>query len=224
MSRVVVAMGGQKGGAGKSTVALSLAVAWQEAGVEVDLVDVDPQRTLGTWFTHRPEVETGGAMTLSCPVEDELIEVVKQLAARPGDGIVLVDLDGRNSVSQRAAMVCAHIFLVPVRAGVADVWALGDMLPLLEEALAYNPVLQARVVLNSMDRTHLAREVRGALRSVPIQVLDTELGYRVAYREAVAVGQGPTNYAPDDKAAREVRSLMRELTDISQSMARQVEP
>jgi cellulose biosynthesis protein BcsQ len=102
---------------------------------------------------------------------------------------------------------------------VLDVWALGDILPLLETAREYNPRLESYIVLNSMDRTQIARDVRAALRNVPIKVLDTELGYRVDYREAVAFGQGPTNYAHDSKAAREVRALVRELLVISQKLA-----
>jgi chromosome partitioning protein len=219
MALQMIAIGGQKGGAGKSTVTSALAVAWREEGVAVYLVDADPQGTLATWFAQREEEEEG--LSLVRAKDDVLKDVLDRLRKDVKDGVVLIDLDGRNSRAQRIAMVLCDVFIVPVRAGAPDLWALGEMYPLWEEARRHNPRLQVRVLLNGMNRTQMAREVRAALRVEPVEVLDSELGDRVDFREAIAVGEGPTKTAPHEKASREVRSLMRELESLTARVAKE---
>lgn len=216
MAQKIIAVGGQKGGAGKSTLVLSMAVAMAEAGIPVTLVDADGQGTLTTWFQdYSASAHDGHApMTLQRVEEAGVRALLMQLGARTEPGVVWVDLDGRNSAAQRAAMTVANVFLIPVRPGAADVWALGDMITLIEQALALNPALTARIVLNAMDRTQLARDVRASLRDVPIEVLGSELGYRLDFRESMGAGEGPTLYRPTEAAAHEVRALLKELLTV----------
>lgn len=214
MAHKIIAVGGQKGGAGKSTLVCSLAVALAQAGDRVVLVDADAQGTLTTWYQSYEEgAHEGGQVSLMRVNEHNVRATLEQLRAQEGEhSIVLVDLDGRNSAAQRAAMVVADLFLMPVRPGAADVWALGDMILLIEQAMALNPRLVSRIVLNAMDRTQFARDVRNSLRQVPIEVLGAELGARLDYRESMGAGEGPTLYKPDEKAAHEIRALLKELT------------
>lgn len=214
MTQKIIAVGGQKGGAGKSTVVLSLAVALAEAGTRVILIDADSQGTLSTWYQSYKEGAPAGfaQMTLQRVGEADVRTLLEKLRAQDGEGgLVLVDLDGRNSAAQRAAMTVVDLFLIPVRPGAADVWALGDMIELVAQAAQLNPRLTSRIVLNAMDRTQFARDVRASLRDVPIDVLNAELGYRIDYRESMGAGEGPTLYKPDEKAAHEVRALVKEL-------------
>jgi cellulose biosynthesis protein BcsQ len=108
-------------------------------------------------------------------------------------------------------MTVVDLFLMPVRPGAADVWALGDMIELVELATQLHPRLTPRIVLNAMDRTQFARDVRASLRDVLNDVLNAELGYRIDYRESMGACEGPTLYKPNEKAAHEVRALLKEL-------------
>ncbi len=214
MGYKIIAFGGQKGGVGKSTIVASLALALGDTGMQVHLVDADEQGTLSTWFTAHAAQTPDTALTLEQVDGEELRPALMRLRQADQTGVVLVDLQGHNSKAQRAAMTVADLFVIPVRSGPPDIWALGATLPLIEDAKQFNPNLKVRLVLNAMDKTAIARDVRASLRDVAVEVFDTELGYRVDYRESIGAGIGPTLYKPNDKAAQEIRALRREIREL----------
>ena len=215
---MIIAIGGQKGGAGKSTVVASLAVALHDRGERVLLVDADPQGTLATWraLGEQNGEELPELVRLS---EQELRRELPTL--RGDDRLVLVDLDGRNSISQRVALANADLFILPVRTGGPDIWALGQMIELVRQAqdANINPALKSRLLLNAQQGTVLTRTLRRELLDGGyLPVLDTELTQLVAFQEAIVMGSGPTRYNPTDKAAVQVRQLVRELDDLRQPL------
>ena len=205
-----IALAGQKGGAGKSTLAVCLAVEGMQRGQRVLLVDADPQGTARTWG----EVAAEG--NHPCP------PVISLGAAmhRPGQldtigagyDLVLIDCPPRHGEIQRSALMAADQVLIPCGPSGTEVWALGVTIELLTDARVHRPELPAHLVLTKVQpRTAVGASARASLEATGIPVLDRTLGFRVAYQEAVVCGRGVTEYEPEGQAAREVRRLYDEL-------------
>jgi chromosome partitioning protein len=223
---MIVAVAGQKGGVGKSTVAVCLADEAACRGLSVLLVDADPQGTARTWG----EVAAENAQTFKRPsayVEPTVVAMgetmhrpdqLPRLAA--GFAHVIVDLPPRQGAVQRSALMVADVALLPCGASAADAWALGSSLDMVREAQTIRPDLRAVVCLTrKQGRTTLGQGARDALAAGGLPILAAELGFRIAYQESLAAGVGVTRYAPKDAAAREVRALLDELMRFDNAQA-----
>lgn len=206
---MIVAICGQKGGTGKSTTAVSIAVAWVERGHRVLLVDLDPQGTVQTWgdvaaeagSAHVPTVVTlGAALHYHLP----------PLAA--AHDLVVIDCPPRHGEMQAAALMVATVAVLPCSADPSEVWGMTASTDLVRNAQATRPALVARLLVTRKDRrTAIGTGARRALERLELPVLDAELSRRVTYPEALAFGKGPTTHEPKSDAAREVRRLASEL-------------
>ena len=206
----IVAFGGQKGGAGKTTTAIAVASEWLARGAKVLLVDTDPQGSARTWGevavergVHAPTVVSMGA---GLHRDDQL----PALAA--AHDVTVVDCPPRLDDRVRAVLMVASLVVLPCGPSAMDVWALSEGMDLVAQARKLRPHLDVAVlVTRKASRSILGRNVRDALTGVGLPVLTTEICYRLTYQEAPAAGLGPTTYAPKSIAAREVRQLVDEL-------------
>lgn len=205
-----IACVGQKGGSGKSTVALSLAAELVLRGNRVLLVDADPQGTARTWGAVALENNLKAPTIVSMGAE--LYKAGQLPALVNGFDWVVIDTPPRHADTQRAALMSAHLALLPCGPSANDVWALAESVELVRSAQRLRPELQAAVVVTrKVSATAIGKNARDALSETELPVLKTELGFRVAYQEAPAAGMGPTQYAPSSEAADEVRNLMDEV-------------
>lgn len=197
----------QKGGAGKSTLAAHLAVAWALQGKAVALVDIDPQGSLGAWAALRMEQKNAGAV----PLTFEHItgwrtqNIVETLAA--SHDVVIVDSPPHADTEARIAIRAADVVVVPVQPSPLDLWAVS---PTLEAAgRERSPAL---LVLNRMPpRGQLAGSVSEKLGMLDSPVAHSTIGNRIAFAEAMAVGRTALETKPTGIAAEEIRSLAIEL-------------
>lgn len=207
----VVTVAALKGGAGKTTLATTLASTWHTAGKRVLVVDADPQGTAARWAAEGAGSATPNGIP---PVVAMRAPALRTDLPRVGEAFdfVVVDAPPRLGAEQRAAMLAAHLVLLPVTPGGADVWALAETLAVLDDARGLRPDLKAAIVCNRVDsRTAFSRSLRSALAELPVATLKASLGQRVAYAEAMTAGQGVTTYAPGSAAAKEARALAREV-------------
>jgi len=207
---MIIALTGQKGGAGKSTTAIGLAVAAVERAHRVLLVDADPQGTARTWGEGAAEIghptPTIIAMGATMHGPDQLPTL-----ARPYD-LTIIDCPPRHGDIQRSALMVADIAVLPCGPSAADAWALTATLDVIGEARTLREHLKACVLITrKQGRTALGKGARDVLAASGLPVLSTELGFRVAYQEAIAAGRGPTTFSPRDAAASEIRNLLDEL-------------
>lgn len=210
MSPRIVALTGQKGGVGKSTTAVSLAVAAFARGLRVLLVDADPQGTARTWGDVAAEqghaAPTVVAMGASMHRPDQLPALAEAY------DFVVIDAPPRHGDVQRSALMVADLAVLPCGPSAADAWALASTLELVAEARTLRPTLAACVlVTRKQGRTALGKAARAVLASTGLPVLATELGYRIAYQEALAAGLGVTSFSPRDPAAKEIQALLDEV-------------
>ncbi|MDX2086360.1 MAG: ParA family partition ATPase [Kofleriaceae bacterium] len=206
----IIALLAEKGGAGKTTIAVNIAAELHARGQRVLLVDADPQGTALAW------AGIGGERGLSLPTTIAMGDNLRaQLpAASAGYDWTVVDLPGRVSKRAVGALMVADAALLPCSPSPADAWALVSTAELLGEARELRPDLQAAVVLNRSDRTAIGASTREAVAGLGLPMLAATLGDRVAYREALAAGQGVTKYAGGTVAANEVRRVVDELEDL----------
>jgi chromosome partitioning protein len=207
---MIVALVGQKGGIGKSTTAIALAMAAMERGLRVLLVDADPQGTVRTWADVAAEngnpIPTVIAMGATMHKPDQLPSLAK------GYDVTIIDTPPRHGDVQRAALMTAQLAVLPCGPSATDAWALASTLDVVNEARTVRSELDAHILITrKQGRTALGRTARDTLAASGLPVLSTELALRVTYQEAIALGKAPTAFGAKDAAAREVRNLFDEL-------------
>ena len=190
----------QKGGTGKSTLAVSFAVAAQVAGERVCILDLDPQGTSANWYEART---TETPAVLDHNQAGQLIETLMKLD-RAGFSVVVIDTPGIDSHATRGAMRAANLCLIPVRPSEADVKATMPTVKALQGmgqpfALIINQAPTGR-------QARLTTAVTMRLSSSG-EVAPLAIATRVDHQYAYALGQGVTEYAPDGKAAEEITEL-----------------
>ena len=207
MPGTIITIAQQKGGAGKTTLAIHLALAWAASGKRVAVIDIDPQASLSSWFRLRHERPRRGAT----PIEAAAVsgwrvagEVERQ--AR-GHDIVLIDSPPHAETEARVAVRSGVLVLVPVQPSPMDLWATK---PTLELARAEKrPML---LVLNRVPaRAKLTGVLQGALNALDVPLAEARIGNRVALAAAINEGQGILEYEPSSAAAREIKALAEEV-------------
>lgn len=193
----------QKGGAGKTTLAASLAVAAVEAGETVIVLDLDPQGSLAAWGETRA-AETPAVDRLG---PDRLGELPAILAALKGQGFTLAILDtaGVASTGGNLAMQAANLALIPARPSRLDLQA---TMPTIEALMRFEMRDRFAFVLNQCPAGRSSRATEAANGLAMFGVLaEPSITQRADHQDALAAGQGVTEYAPDGKAAEELRAL-----------------
>lgn len=209
---LVIAVAGQKGGTGKSTVAVNLAAHWHERGLRVLLVDADPQGTSATWAD--VAAEHGHPAPPCVRVGDSLRRDLPKLAE--AFDVVVLDAPGRAAgARQVGALLVADVVMLPCGPSAPDAWGLAASVDAVREVQELRPDLLARILLNRADRTAMTRSAQDALAAVGLPVLTRSLGARVAFAEALAAGRGVTGYAAGSVAAHELRQLAAELETLA---------
>jgi len=211
-----VAVVGEKGGSGKSTVSINVAAELASRGYRTVLVDADPQGTALVWAGIAAEAGHAGPRTLA--LGDNLRAELPGIAAE--HEWTVVDLPGRASKRTIGAVLVADVALLPCGPSPADVWALASTVELLGGVREVRADLKLAVVVNRTDRTAIGASSRAALEGLGVPVLAAALGDRASYREALAAGRGVTGYARTSVAAREVRALVDELETLAGSKSR----
>lgn len=207
---MIIALVSQKGGVGKSTLAVSIAWELQARGDRVLVVDADPQGTVRV--TGEVAAERGAtAPSIVALGRDMYRPDQLPLLAQNFDHVV-IDTPGRLGDVQRSALMVADLVVVPVGQSAADAWGIADTIELIRQAQTLRPELRAVLVITrKLPRTALGRSARDALVASGFEILGSETTYRVAWQEALAAGLGAAQYAPRDKAALETRSIVDEL-------------
>ncbi|MEE3624110.1 ParA family partition ATPase [Nitrospirillum sp. BR 11752] len=207
---MIVAVLTQKGGAGKTTLALHLAGEWARSGASVLLVDADPQASAQDWAEQRARAGRRRLFGMVGLARETLHREVPDLAR----GVTHVVIDGppRTTALVRSALLAAERVLVPVQPSGFDVWASQAMLDLVAEARVYRPELKAHFVVNRrVVRTRIAREVQRAIASLGVPALEASLAQRVIYAEAAGSGLLAREIDRASPAVREVAALAAEV-------------
>ncbi|HXP05261.1 MAG TPA: AAA family ATPase [Stellaceae bacterium] len=202
----VLAMASLKGGAGKTTVGLNLAVTAQASGIRTVVIDLDPQQASAKWGDLRRLTHNGPAVISSMAVRlSQAMEDAKSLGAE----LVVIDTAAHAEGILAWAIDTADLVLIPCRPSVVDLQHLAATVQL---ATARNK--PAAVLLNGvLPRTADCVQARGALCDMGMNVVPVSVSNLVAYGRAITIGQGVAEYEPDGKASAEMRALLAEITE-----------
>ena len=193
-----IAILSNKGGSGKTTLAIHLAVAAEQASKRTAVLDLDPQGSATTWSEARDN-ETPSVV----PTHARHLTRVLDAAAANGADIAIVDTAPHSEATSLAAARATDLVLVPCRPTLFDLHAIRDTLDIA--MLAKKP---AKVILNAVPpRGSLAQQARDAVASYDIEPAPYELGHRVAFVHAIIKGITAQEYQPKSKAAIEVENL-----------------
>ena len=195
----------RKGGAGKTTLAVHLAVIAAQSGLRVLLVDTDPQRSTAAWWRSRqadtPEL-----------VECEANQLPDVLAAARADGVELAVIDTRPSLEADTATVArlADFVLIPTRPTILDLRAIAATVEVVRAvnrpgAIVLNAVLAGR----GDEESPQAAEAREALAAYALEVAPVAVANRVALGHALVDGLAVTEFDPAGKASAELQALFR---------------
>lgn len=208
---MIILIGSQKGGCGKSTTAVNICAELASQGHDVVLVDADRQCTSANWAMDRTANEK--LATVHCVqkyenIRDTLIDLDKRY------GFVVVDAAGRDSRELRTGMLAAHILIVPFRPSQPDLDTLPKMQEIISQAKDLNPDLKVFGLLTMTPTNPAIREeadARICLQDYPvIELLTTIIHDRKCYRDAMSDGLGVVEMN-NPKAKDEIKKLIVEI-------------
>ncbi|MGD0632875.1 MAG: ParA family protein [Beijerinckiaceae bacterium] len=194
-----VAMVTQKGGSGKSTLAACLAVAAQEAGERVFLIDMDPQKSLTKWCRHRGDQNLLVESVSPAKLPDALAALEKGRVT-----LVIIDTPAGDTAAADAAIKATDLSVIPARPAIFDIWSSeatrGKIKTFGKEfTFVLNQCPPMQESQRVQDGTAALESMGGLLRPL--------ISSRVAYQEAARSGLGATEIDGDGKAGDEIRQL-----------------
>lgn len=200
---MLVVLGGAKGGTGKTTLATNLAVQRAQQGHDVVLLDTDIQGAAAYWARVRQAAGLTPAVPCHHTYGPRLQATLQALTTQPAD--IIMDAGGRDAAELRAGLVTAAQAYLPVQASQFDIWTLDHLEDLVAQAQRFNPTLRACVILTRVSPNPLVAEVAEAkalLADYPhLQVAETVIYDRIAYRRAAREGKAVHELTPPDRKA-----------------------
>jgi chromosome partitioning protein len=204
---VILAVMNQKGGAGKTTLALNIAAAMAADKKKVLLIDADPQQTAQDWAAIRTAAPTFQVVGMAKPV---LHRDLPKLAADYDH--VVIDGAPRNYEVARSAIASADFVLIPVQPSGADFWASRETVTLVREASGFKETQKAAfVVSRKIGRTVLGRTIQQALAGFELPILKAGTTQRVIYAEALTGGTTVIEMQPYSEASYEIKRILKEI-------------
>lgn len=194
----IISIISQKGGAGKTTIAVNLAVASILKKKMAGIIDLDPQASAFGWGGNRDNEDpvVVAAQTVSLPD-------ILDRAEEAGADLMIIDTSPH---SQNAALEAARVsdfVLVPCRPAILDLRAIGSTIDIAKLAQK-----RVGVVLNAVPaRGSLNEQARMAIKAYGVEIAPVELGQRMAYAHAMTDSLGVQEYEPKGKSAQEIKKL-----------------
>ncbi|GAB6035419.1 AAA family ATPase [Galenea microaerophila] len=209
---MIIHVGNQKGGCGKSTLAVNIAAELSRRGKDVILVDADRQETSSFWALERQERDLPKVSHVQ--LYENIYESVKDLAKRYE--YLIIDSAGRDSRELRTGMVASDILLTPFRPSQPDLDVLQKFSKVVQEAKDFNPSLKVYSLFNLAPTNPQIKEVEEAEEYMSLfpdfQLLNTVIRDRKVYRDAMSYGMSVVEM-DNEKAKQEIKSLIGEILD-----------
>ncbi len=198
----ILSLMAQKGGAGKTTIGVHLAVLAEQMGKAVVLIDLDPQRSASSWW-HSRKVDT------PLMVETTAAQLADVIGAARTDNVdlVIIDTPPHTAAEANKAAELSDLILIPTRPAILDLRAISRTVDIVKSTNR-----PAVIVLNACQpgrgaEASVVREARMGLKDYGLPVAPVAITQRVALSHALIDGQAVTEFEPNGKAAHEIRAL-----------------
>lgn len=204
----------QKGGVGKTTLAVNVAAERARRSRRVLLIDADPQGSALDWQAQRGRMERASLIAVAGFPRDTIHREIDQLGAGYDD--IVIDAPGRIEAVARAVIMACDVVVIPVQPSPYDIWASGDVLSLIEQSQVYKPELSAVWAINRrIVGTSIGRDINKQLRDHGPRLLEATVAQRVIFSESAARGLAVYEADPSGVAAAEIEALTTELEAIT---------
>ena len=203
---MIIGVVNQKGGTGKTTLAINLADAFSRSALRVLLLDADPQQSVISWNG----VKNNARFSIQAIGDDDISDIVHS-ARRSYDRIII---DAPPSVTRVAESILSHSdqVIVPIGPSPLDIWSSKGIVELIRRTKSARKDLNVRMLIcKTIVGTRLSKEARNALQGFGIHLFRTQISQRIAFIEAMIAGRSVLDYAPESMAAQEILSLYDEI-------------
>jgi chromosome partitioning protein len=201
---MIILIGNEKGGVGKSTIAINLAVQRSRSGKDVIIVDADKQGTSSNFIARRNEQSNTPKIHLVQKTGD-LFDTLKDLETRYQE--VIVDAGGQDSDELRSSMIAASLMIVPVKASQIDLWAASRMDNLIKQVKTINRQVKVVAMISMAPTNPQISEYKDAvefLKDYPnLPLIKSIIRERKIYRDSIIEGKGVVEL-PNNKACEEI--------------------
>jgi chromosome partitioning protein len=206
---MIISLLNQKGGVGKTTLAVHLAVAFVNQKKRVLLVDADPQGSALDWSANRESKTSLPVIGLPKAI------LHKELPKMQSDyDFIIIDGSPRVYDVARSALMASDLVLIPVQPSPYDVWAAKEIVDLLEEIKPFKENLKNAFVINrKIVNTAIGRDVNEVLAEYNLPVLKSQISQRVSFAECAAKGLTVLETDPDGLGSQEIKALVKEITE-----------
>lgn len=205
---MIVAVGGVKGGTGKTTIATNLAVLRSASGKKVLLVDADEQKSSSIFANQRDGL---GIETKWSTFQLAGKNLHSQIArVKPDYDDIIIDVGGRDTSSQRSALLVADIYLLPFNPASYDIWTIGEVKTLIRDMKTANQKMRALAFLNRADPKGSDNDDAISIleECEEFECLKLMVGNRKTFRTSSADGLSVIEVKnPDKKAVQEIQDL-----------------
>lgn len=207
---MIISLVNQKGGSGKTTLALNLSAAFAQSGARVLLVDADPQATVSDWAATRVPPTPFQIIQMSKPVlHRDLPEMRKDYDH------IIIDGPPRSYDVARSAISISDIILVPVQPSGADFWATKEIVTLIKEASSFQVTQKAALIVSrKILKTAIGRDMHQALSTFDLPIFKASTTQRVAYAESMTAGKTIFEQDGAKLAMQEINAIKDEIVEM----------
>lgn len=210
MTGKVFTVAQQKGGAGKTTLAAHLAIAWAQLGYRVATVDIDPQGSLTRWHAVRAEATGGQPGFTHVQITGWRTQAEVEKLARAHD-IVVIDSPPHAQTEARIAVRAATLVVAPVQPSPMDLWAVHPTIDLAAQEKRRLLLVLNRVPPRARIADELIAKVHELVDPPAVELAAAQVGNRTAYAGTLMTGLSVTEAARKTQAAAEMQALAQEI-------------
>jgi chromosome partitioning protein len=203
---MIISFVNQKGGVGKTTTAINLAIGLKKKNYNLVFIDADPQGSAIQWHA----IEGNKSFEILHHPSPIHAADIRQLSMNYD--YVIIDAPPAIGDISKAVLAVTDLAIIPLSPSALDVWSCWGTLKMIDEIRPLNSDIEVKLLINrKIPGTKIGRDSREAMKQFQMDVFNTELCQRVAFIDAMTSGVSVMQYAPHSKAAGEIERLCEEI-------------